>query len=119
MKTGPNHTVINSVQTRLKPLVIYECERDPASFNNTPLVCECISCTQVVVVKVEEHQHAAAHNNKHADHNGGDIHRLLVLLLCGLIPLELQVASGGGKKKIELQEAEDAFWMYTTLQCCI
>lgn len=58
-------------------------------------VCESISHTQVVIEEVEEHQHAAAHDHKHADHDGGDVNRLFVLLLCGLVPLQLKVAPGG------------------------
>lgn len=59
----------------------------------------CICRTQVVIEKVEEHQHAAAHDHEHADHDGGDVHRLLVLLLCTVIPLVLHVASAGGETK--------------------
>lgn len=59
------------------------------------MVCENVSHTQVVVEEVEEHQHAAAHDYKNTDHDGGDVNRLFVLLLCGLVPLQLKVASGG------------------------
>lgn len=65
----------------------------------TSRVCEGVSHTQVVVEEVEEHQHAAAHDHKNADHDGGDVNRLFVLLLRGLVPLQLEVAPGGGKKK--------------------
>lgn len=58
-------------------------------------VCESVCRTQVVVEEVEEHQHAAAHDHKDADHDGGDVHRLLVLLLRHLVPLQLQVAPAG------------------------
>lgn len=58
-------------------------------------VCESVSHTQVVVEEVEEHQHAAAHDYKNTDHDGGNVNRLFVLLLCGLVPLQLKVASGG------------------------
>lgn len=51
--------------------------------------------TQVVVEKVEEHQHAAAHDYEDTDHDGGDVNRLFVLLLCRLVPLQLKVAPGG------------------------
>lgn len=51
--------------------------------------------TQVVVEKVEEHQHAAAHDYENTDHDGGDVNRLFVLLLCRLVPLQLKVAPGG------------------------
>lgn len=65
-------------------------------------VCERVSRTQVVVEEVEEHQHAAAHDHKHADHDGGDVHRLFILLLCGLVPLQLEVAPGGKPKAVSL-----------------
>lgn len=58
-------------------------------------MCESVSHTQVVVEEVEEHQHAAAHDYKNTDHDGGNVNRLFVLLLCGLVPLQLKVASGG------------------------
>lgn len=67
------------------------------SFTNVfrSTACESVSHTQVVVEEVEEHQHAAAHDYKNTDHDGGDVNRLFVLLLCGLVPLQLKVASGG------------------------
>lgn len=54
-----------------------------------------VSHTQVVVEEVEEHQHAAAHDYKNTDHDGGDVNRLFILLLSDLVPLQLKVASGG------------------------
>lgn len=62
-------------------------------------VCEGIGPTQVVVEEVEQHQHAAAHHHKHADHDGSDINRLFVLLLRRLVPLQLKVAPGGKAKR--------------------
>lgn len=52
--------------------------------------------TQVVVEKVEEHQHVAAHDHEHTDHDGGDVHRLLVLLLRSVVSFVLHVTSAGG-----------------------
>lgn len=57
--------------------------------------------TQVVVEKVKEHQHVAAHEHEHADHDGADVHRLLVLLLCAVVPFVLHVTSAGGETKLQ------------------
>lgn len=62
----------------------------------------CVCRTQVVIEVVEEHQHAAAHDHKHTNHDGGDVHRLLVLLLCAVIPLVLHVASAGGETTMRI-----------------
>lgn len=59
----------------------------------------CLCRTQVVVEEVKQHQHAAAHDHEHADHNGGDVYRLFVLLLCSVVTLVLHVASAGGETK--------------------
>lgn len=64
--------------------------------------------TQVVIEEVEEHQHAAAHDHKDADHDGGDVHRLLVLLLGAVVPLVLHVASA-----CEENNREDRFHLKT------
>lgn len=56
------------------------------------VLCRCILCTQVVIEEVEQHQHAATHDHEHTDHDGCDVHRLLVLLLGAVIPLVLHVA---------------------------
>lgn len=64
-------------------------------------VVVCVCRTQAVVEEVEEHQHAAAHDHEHADHDGGDVHRLLVLLLCAVVPLVLHVASAGRRDKVQ------------------
>lgn len=61
-----------------------------------------VARTQVVVEKVEEHQHAAAHDHEHGDHDGGDVNGLLVLLLRSLVPLELQVASRGDSEACKM-----------------
>lgn len=66
------------------------------------VLCECVFRTQVVIEVVEEHQHAAAHDHEHTNHDGGDIHRLLVLLLCAVIPLVLHVASAGGETTMRI-----------------
>lgn len=66
------------------------------------MLCECVCRTQVVIEVVEEHQHAAAHDHEHTNHDGGDIHRLLVLLLCAVIPLVLHVASAGGETTMRI-----------------
>lgn len=56
----------------------------------------------MVVEEVEKHQHAAAHDHKHADHDGGDVHCLLVLLLRAVVPLVLHVASAGGQTGVSV-----------------
>lgn len=66
-----------------------------------------VNHTQVVVEKVEEHQHAAAHDYKNTDHDGGDVNRLFVLLLCRLVPLQLKVASGGKQTRVNLRSLLD------------
>lgn len=75
------------------------------------LIHECVQInvnhTQVVVEKVEEHQHAAAHDYKNTDHDGGDVNRLFVLLLCRLVPLQLKVASGGKQTRVNLRSLLD------------
>lgn len=65
------------------------------------MMCACVRIcrTQAVIEKVQEHQHAAAHDHEHTDHDGGDVHRLLVLLLCTVVSLVLHVASAGGEVK--------------------
>lgn len=111
-KTTP-HTVINTVQMEPQLLYISSSHQSGSklrffsiqrryhlwlcSFTNVfwSMACESVSHTQVVVEEVEEHQHAAAHDYKHTDHDGGDVNRLFVLLLCGLVPLQFKVASGG------------------------
>lgn len=47
--------------------------------------------TEVVVEEVEQHQHVAAHEDEHTDHDGGDVHRLLVLLLRAVVSFMLHV----------------------------
>lgn len=80
-------------------------------------VCVRICRTQAVIEKVQEHQHAAAHDHEHTDHDWGDVHRLLVLLLRAVIPLVLHVASAGGENTFKGDcRPEVAFWMLRTLK---
>lgn len=71
-----------------------------------------VSHTQVVVEEVEEHQHTAAHDYKNTDHDGGDVNCLFVLLLCGLVPLQLKVASGGTTNDVN----QGSRWGFTILE---
>lgn len=84
---------------------------------NDVCVCVRICRTQAVIEKVQEHEHAAAHDHKHTDHDWGDVHRLLVLLLRAVIPLVLHVASVGGENTFKGdRRPEVAFWMLRTLK---
>lgn len=49
--------------------------------------------TQVVVEVVEQHQHDAAHDDKHTDHDGRHVHRLVLLLFRPIVSLMLHVPS--------------------------
>lgn len=51
--------------------------------------------TQLIIEVIQEHQHRAAHDHEHTNHDGGDINGFLVLLFSAVVPFVLHVTSAG------------------------
>lgn len=60
--------------------------------------------TQLIIEVIQEHQHGAAHDHKHTNHDRGDVNDLLVLLLSTVVPFVLHVASGGTQMWVYLNK---------------
>lgn len=47
----------------------------------------------MIIKEVQQHQHRAAHDHKHTNHDGGDVNNLLIVFLGTVVSLVLQITS--------------------------